>query len=116
MTDYLGLQPPNDSLGVLQDVHWSLGLIGYFPTYLLGNLHAVQLHAAVKRDMPDLHSQVARGELLPLKSWLNANVHRRGSRLKADELVREITGSGLSVGPFVEYLRSKFGEIYQLDL
>ena len=115
MEDYLGIRPPNDALGVLQDVHWSLGLFGYFPTYTLGNLYAAQLYDSAVRDIPDLDEQVSRGELMPLKSWLNAKVHQRGSRLQAGELVREVAGKGLEIGPFVGYLNEKFGRLYDLD-
>ena len=116
MEHYLGIRPPNDALGVLQDVHWSLGLFGYFPTYTLGNLYAAQLYDSAVHDTPDLEEQVSRGELLPLKSWLNAKVHQRGSRLQAGELVREVAGKGLEIGPFVRYLNEKFGGLYDLDL
>ena len=93
-----------------------LKLNGYFPTYTLGNLYAAQLYDSAVRDIPDLNEQISRGELMPLKSWLNAKVHQQGSRLQAGELVREVAGKGLEIGPFVSYLNEKFGGLYGLDL
>jgi carboxypeptidase Taq len=116
MEEYLGIRPANDTLGVLQDVHWSLGLFGYFPTYTLGNLYAAQLHVSAGCEIEDLSAQISRGDLLPLKSWLSENVHQRGSRLQAGALMREVTGKGLETEPFVSYLNEKFGSLYDLDL
>ena len=87
MQQYLGVRPPDDAQGVLQDVHWSFGLMGYFPTYTLGNLYGAQFFHQAQQDLPDLQTQIGRGELLNLKTWLNDKVHSRGSRLMAGELV-----------------------------
>ena len=114
MRSYLGITPPDDAQGVLQDVHWSFGGIGYFSTYSLGNLYAAQFFHQAQRDMPDLMEQVAAGQLLGLKGWLNEHIHAQGARLTADQLVREVTGEGLSAQHFVDYLRTKFAPLYGL--
>ena len=93
MEQYLGIRPPNDALGVLQDTHWSCGLLGYFPTYTLGNLYAAQFFHQAHQDLPDLEAQIAQGELGPLKTWLNEKIHARGARATASELVEEVTGA-----------------------
>jgi carboxypeptidase Taq len=111
---YLGIQSPTDSDGVLQDVHWSAGLIGYFPTYSLGNLYAAQLFEKAEEDMGDLDVMFRRGEFLPLRDWLRARVHRHGRRYSAAELVRRITGEGISHGPLMRHLRDKFAPLYGL--
>ncbi len=115
MQEYLGIAPKDDAEGVLQDVHWSFGLMGYFPTYALGNLYAAQLFRQAQKDLPDLSEQIGQGQLLGLKKWLNQKVHERGSRVTAAELVEEVTGEPLKAEYFSEYLRSKFGELYGLS-
>lgn len=114
MQDYLGLTPPDDAKGVLQDVHWSAGLMGYFPTYALGNLVAAQLWEKIRQDLPDLDAQIARGQFSGLLGWLRENVHRHGAKFDPAELLERITGSPLTAEPFLRYLRAKFGEIYRL--
>jgi len=111
---YLGLTPPTDADGCLQDIHWSLGVYGYFPTYQLGNLYAVQLFAAARRALPDLDDRLRRGELQPLREWLRANIHAHGMRYRAHELVERVTGKPLSHVPYLEYLGEKFGPLYGL--
>ena len=115
MQQYLGVRPPDDAQGVLQDVHWSFGLMGYFPTYTLGNLYGAQFFHQAQQDLPDLQAQIGRGELLNLKTWLNDKVHSRGSRLMAGELVEEVTGEKLNADYFTDYLQKKFGALYELD-
>lgn len=112
MRDYLGLTPPDDAKGVLQDVHWSSGLMGYFPTYALGNLVAAQLWETICQEIPDLDAQIARGQFGALLAWLRENVHRHGAKFDPAELVQRVTGKPLSPEPFLRYLRRKFGEIY----
>jgi carboxypeptidase Taq len=114
MEEYLGVCPADDAQGVLQDVHWSFGLLGYFPTYTLGNLYAAQFFARAQEDMPGLMEQVAEGELAPLKRWLNENIHARGRRSTAGELVQEVTGEALSAEYFIDYLEGKFKPLYSL--
>lgn len=114
MQDYLGLNPPNDSVGVLQDVHWSGGMIGYFSTYALGNLISVQLWEKIHQDIPDLQEQIQRGEFGALLHWLRENVHKYGAKYEPQELVERITGSKIDPVPYLRYLRNKFSEIYNL--
>lgn len=114
MRSYLGIVPPTDRDGVLQDVHWSLGAVGYFPTYTLGNLYATQLFNQATRDIPDLLARIEDGNLLPLKSWLNERIHRWGRAYTADELARQVTGEPLNPDHFTSYLERKYGEIYKL--
>ena len=109
---YLGLTPPTDSDGVLQDVHWSAGLVGYFPTYSLGNLYASQLFQAAEKEIGDLGAQFAKGEFLPLKTWLNENVHQKGKCLSGPELGVEVTGAELSHELLIKQLRGKLASIY----
>ncbi|HEY4690509.1 MAG TPA: carboxypeptidase M32 [Anaerolineae bacterium] len=112
--EYLGLTPPTDTLGVLQDVHWSSGLVGYFATYALGNLISVQLWDKALADTPDIPAQIARGEFGALREWLRANVHRYGRKYMPDELVRRVTGESIQSRSYMRYLRTKYGEIYGL--
>lgn len=114
MREYLGLVPPDDARGVLQDIHWSGGSFGYFPTYCLGNLAAVQLWDAAVRADAELPASIARGELGRLRKWLRANVHRHGRKYEPDELLRRATGRPVEAGPYVAYLRAKYGELYGL--
>ena len=114
MREYLGVFPPNDALGVLQDVHWSEGLFGYFPTYALGNLVSVQLWDVIQKDLPDLDKQMARGEFGELLAWLREHVHRFGAKFEPQELVKKITGSKINPQPYLRYLQAKYGEIYHL--
>jgi carboxypeptidase Taq len=108
----LGLEVPDDRRGCLQDIHWSMGAVGYFPTYTLGNLYAAQLWSAARRALPDLDERIAHGELAPLLEWLRENVHRYGRELSAAELCERATGSALSAAPFLEYLESKLRPLY----
>jgi len=110
--EYLGIEPPDDADGVLQDVHWSSGAIGYFPTYSLGNLYAAHWMQAAKTDLGDLDEQFARGEFAPLLSWLRENVHRHGQRYSATELLAKVSGERLSSEPLITQLRHKFGPLY----
>lgn len=111
---YLGVEPADDVEGVLQDVHWSWGGFGYFPSYALGNLMAAQLWEAALRDEPDLPSRIAAGDLAGVLAWMRDHVHRHGARYEPLELIRRATGSELSPDPFLRYLRRKYGELYGL--
>jgi carboxypeptidase Taq len=110
----LGIVPKKDSDGVLQDIHWSLGAIGYFPTYALGNLYAAQFYASLRRAVGDLDERLEAGDLSPVLSWLRSNVHAPGSTMTPTELCEEVTGAPLDAGHFVGYLREKYGDIYGL--
>jgi carboxypeptidase Taq len=109
---YFGLEVPDDAHGVLQDVHWAAGLIGYFPTYAIGNLVAGQLWERVRTDLPDLDEQVSAGELSELREWLREHVHRHGSKWSAGEVLERVTGAPIAVAPFVNYLKGKVGAVY----
>jgi carboxypeptidase Taq len=110
----LGLEVPDNARGCLQDIHWSFGGIGYFPTYTLGNLYAAQLMAAAMRDLggDDLTADFSRGEYGRLKEWLTRTIHKHGQRFRAGELCRRATGEPLSPKPFLSYLNGKFGPLY----
>jgi carboxypeptidase Taq len=112
MTKYLGLTPPNDAKGCLQDIHWSGGAIGYFPTYTLGNLYAAQFFEQADRDLGGLDGQFARGEFRPLLDWLREKIHRHGKRFTGPQLVQNITGKPLSAEPLLRHLRAKAAEVY----
>lgn len=109
---YLGLRPPDDTLGVLQDVHWTDGTFGYFPTYSIGSIVAVQLWESARRALPDLEERMAAGDFAPLLGWLREHVHRHGSKFTPRELVERTTGRPMDTAPYLAYLRRKFGEIY----
>jgi carboxypeptidase Taq len=108
---YLGIVPSNDAEGCLQDAHWSEGLIGYFPTYTLGNLYAAQLYESAVRAMPDLEKQFACGEFNGLLSWLRDRLYRQGHRFRAVMLIEHITGSAPSHRAFVAALRKKYAQL-----
>ena len=112
--DYLGIEPPSDADGVLQDVHWSAALIGYFPTYALGNLYAAQFYAQASRDVGPLDEQFARGEFAPLLEWLREKIHRQGQCYTARELIEAVSGEPLSHDALIDYLRAKYTHYYQL--
>jgi carboxypeptidase Taq len=112
MKELLGIAPANDAEGCLQDIHWSMGAVGYFPTYTLGNLYAAQLFEAARRELPDLEQRIGRGELLALREWLREKVHRHGRRWLPAELLERATGSKPDVEPFLRHLRGKLGSIY----
>jgi len=112
MKEYLGLTPPNDALGVLQDIHWSAGYFGYFSTYALGNLITCQFWERINQDIPDLSDQFRRGEFSALLAWVREKVHRHGAKFEAQELVQRITGSKIDPAAYVRYLQTKYGEIY----
>ncbi|MBX7246855.1 MAG: carboxypeptidase M32 [Candidatus Sumerlaeaceae bacterium] len=109
---YLGITPPDHARGCLQDVHWSGGSFGYFPTYTLGNLYAAQLFEAARRDLGDLDGQIASGSFAPLLGWLRGKIHRHGKRYTPRELARRATGQELSADALLDYLRKKTGELY----
>jgi carboxypeptidase Taq len=109
MEEYLGVQVPDDGRGVLQDMHWSSGLIGYFATYLLGTVMSVQIWEKAAEELGDLDEQVERGEFTPLREWLGLNVHAQGRKYPPQELLRRATGSTIDAKPYLAYLKKKFG-------
>ncbi len=108
----LGVDVPDDRRGCLQDVHWSFGLVGYFPTYTLGNLYAAQFWETINQQIPDLRSQMARGEFSALTNWLNTNIHQHGRRYDAGELCQLLTGKPLSADPLMRHLENKLRPVY----
>ena len=114
-TRYFGITPHDDANGCLQDIHWSAGLLGYFPTYALGNMYASQFFDKADEEVGGLHEQFARGEFLPLKKWLNEKIHQPGMKYSASELVEHVTGNPLSHEPLMKHLQTRFGALYGLD-
>jgi carboxypeptidase Taq len=114
MQEYLGVTPPNDAKGVLQDIHWSAGSIGYFSTYALGNLISVQLWEKINKDIPDLMEQIRQGKFEALLGWLREKIHRHGAKFEPQELVKKVTGSKIDPAPYIRYLTKKYSEIYHL--
>ncbi len=111
---YFGMTPPTAALGCLQDVHWSAGLFGYFPTYSLGNMFASQFFEKANEELGNLHEQFRRGEFAPLKNWLREKIHVHGKRYPATKLVEIVTGKPLSAEPLLRHLNGKFGPLYGL--
>jgi carboxypeptidase Taq len=114
MEEYLGLMPPDDKMGVLQDVHWSSGYLGYFSTYALGNLVSVQLWDVIQKDNSAIKEQIRNGDFNQLLSWLRENIHHSGAKFEPQELVKRVTGSTINPDPYVNYLKDKYGRIYGL--
>lgn len=112
--EYLDVDVPNDNKGVLQDIHWAHGSIGYFPTYSLGSFYAAQFFDKAKKDIPDLQASIAAGDNQPLLDWLRKNIHQFGRKYTAKELCEKVCGEPLKVKYFMEYAEEKFGEIYKL--
>jgi carboxypeptidase Taq len=112
MKEYLGLDVPDDAKGVLQDVHWSGGSFGYFPTYLLGTIASVQIWETARGELPDLDAQMEAGEFGALREWLGDKLYRWGRRLPPEEQLRRIVGGPLDPEPYLEYLKAKVAEIY----
>ena len=113
--EYLGIRAPNRTLGVLQDIHWSFGAFGYFPTYTLGNLYSAQLLTAARKNLPNHDEDMRAGNFTPLLQWMRENVHVRGSIVTPAELIEEATGYPPSPDDFVEYLREKVERLYNLS-
>lgn len=114
MEEYLGIRPDSDANGVMQDVHWSFGGFGYFPTYALGNLYNVPMMNQAREELKGLDDQIARGKFADLREWLRTKVHLVGRRRTAAELIEDITGEKLTAEPFMDYLENKYQAIYQL--
>lgn len=112
MQEYLGVRPDSDSNGVLQDIHWSLGVFGYFPTYALGNLMSTQLFNQIRKDVTDVEQQIATGHFEELLSWLRTHVHHYGRKLTATEILQRATGESLSSDSWVTYVEEKYSAIY----
>jgi len=112
MKELLGVQPETDAEGVLQDVHWSMGSFGYFPSYALGNLYGLQFWEKLKSDIPDVEMKIANGDFAPIRDWLNEKIYIWGCRKDPSELLKTVTGKNLSAEPFLDYIESKYAGIY----
>ncbi|MCW5618944.1 MAG: carboxypeptidase M32 [Nitrosomonas sp.] len=115
MKKYLGIIPPTDTVGVLQDSHWSSGAFGYFPSYTLGAIYACQFYNALRKELPDTDKNIEAGYFVPIKNWLNQNIHRQGRLYTPQELVLRITGESLNPQHLIHYLKSKYSAIYKLN-
>ncbi|MEH7073226.1 carboxypeptidase M32 [Neobacillus drentensis] len=114
MQDYLGVTPSTDTLGVLQDVHWSFGGIGYFPSYSLGNLYAAQILRTIQKDLPEFYHLIENGRFDLIQEWLKVNIHQYGKLYTPNELIVKVTGEELNAEYLVEYLEKKYSEVYGL--
>lgn len=114
MKAYLGLVPPDDALGVLQDIHWAGGAMGYFPTYALGNMLAVQFFNQALAERPEIAEQITKGEFDQLYAWLRENIYQHGRKYTPAELTQRVTDNTIQAGPFIQYVKQKYGSIYNL--
>lgn len=112
--EYLGLTPPNDTQGVLQDIHWSMGAFGYFPDYLLGSIFSVQIWEAMQADLPEAPQQVAQGDLRAINQWMRDKILVHGSKFTFPEVAERVTGHPLQWEPYMNYLEAKFSDVYGL--
>jgi carboxypeptidase Taq len=115
MRDYLGISPQDNSIGCLQDIHWSMGAFGYFPTYTLGNLYAAQIFEAFERAYSGWRERVETGDLLFIRNWLASEIHRYGRQFTPHQLIVKVTGKALSEAPYIHYLHRKFTALYHLE-
>jgi carboxypeptidase Taq len=109
---YLGMKIENDPEGVMQDTHWASGLYGYFPSYALGNVYSGQILAAMEKDIPNWRKQLEKGNFKNIRQWLVKNVHSHGNLWDPVDLIEKITGKGLSVKPYFNYLNDKYSKLY----
>jgi carboxypeptidase Taq len=112
MKELLGLEPENDAEGALQDIHWSMGSFGYFPSYALGNLYGLQFFNSLRADIPDADDHIRRGNFTPIHAWLRDTIYVWARRLAPPDLLMKVTGGGLSVSPFLKYIEEKYTGIY----
>ena len=116
MKEWFGLEVIDDSMGCLQDIHWSMGAFGYFPTYTLGNLYAAQLLESMSLDLGDVNDIITSGEWSPILDWLKEKIHDHGSLYSPSGLIEHATGRLPTAQPFIEYLEKKYSELYQLKV
>jgi carboxypeptidase Taq len=109
---YLGIDVENDSEGLMQDIHWSSGMFGYFPSYALGNIYGGMFLSKMNKDLPTWKTSIRAGDFAPVKDWFVTNIHTKGDLYDPVALVKIVTGNDLSIEPFIEYLNKKFGGIY----
>lgn len=110
--DYLKVEVPDDTRGCMQDIHWSMGAIGYFPTYTMGNLYCAQFFEAAREELGDLDAMFAQGNFTPLREWLNKNIHAHGQRYRSADLIQHVTGKPLSADPLMRHLEGKLRPLY----
>jgi carboxypeptidase Taq len=113
--EWFGLEVPNDTKGCLQDIHWSMGAFGYFPTYTLGNLYASQLLHAMSNELGDIDTIIKSGDWSSLLDWLGPRIHQEGSKWTPSELIENATGMPPSPEPFLNYVEEKYSKLYNLD-
>ena len=113
MMEFLGITPENDKEGVLQDVHWSQGYFGYFPTYALGSIYASQIYDSLKKEFPDIDKEIENGDFSKIIEWLKEKIHKHGKKLLAEEIIFNVCGEGLNPDCYINYLRKKYSEIYK---
>jgi carboxypeptidase Taq len=112
MKEFIGIEPQSDADGVLQDIHWSMGSFGYFPSYALGNLYGLQIHRRLLAEIPDFEARIAGGRFAEIRSWFDRSLYTWGARLTPAELLMKITSEKLSVTPFLEYIKAKYTDLY----
>jgi len=112
MNETLGITPPTDKEGVLQDMHWSGGAIGYFPTYALGSIYASQLFNQLEKERPEINKEIQKGDFNHILSWLRTNVHQYGRMMAAEEIIKKTCGEGLNAERFTSYLSKKYLNLY----
>jgi carboxypeptidase Taq len=114
MDEMLGVVPNNDVEGVLQDMHWSGGSFGYFPTYAIGTIYAAQLFKQLTKEKTNLYNEIEKGNFKNILSWLREHVHKHGRLMSADEIIKNTCGEGLNSKIFVEYLKEKYYKLYEV--
>ena len=114
MKDYLNVTPDTDTVGVLQDIHWSFGGFGYFPSYSLGNLYAAQMLSTILKEMPEFYSHIETGNFSAIREWLRENIHQYGKLYTPNELIVKVTGEELNAKYLVEYLEEKYTAVYNI--
>ena len=116
MKESLNVDVPSDAKGCLQDIHWSFGALGYFPTYSLGAMMAAQLFEQAETEIPDLKVKISQGEFKPLREWLREKIHKVGSKHNSlDELLMEVTGKPLDPYIYTNYLKKKYYKLYEIN-
>ena len=113
MVEYLGIEPKNDSEGLMQDVHWYCGLIGYFPSYAIGNAYASQIYNTMKKDF-DVDKALENQDMKKITNWLGEKIHKYGRLKDTSIIIKEVTGEKLNPKYYIEYLKEKYGKIYQI--
>jgi carboxypeptidase Taq len=114
MKEFFGVEPKNDKDGVMQDIHWSEGCFGYFPSYAIGTIYAAQIYEALKKDIPDMEKDIEKGDYKKIKSWLKQKIHKHGAKFLAEDIIKEVCGEGLNPKVFIDYLNKKYLEMYNL--